>query len=594
VDPDRIEHAIDGGVRFLKSSLPGQSTGATALIGLALLESGVSADDPAMEKIIAVLRPASITLTDTYGLALAIMFLDRLGDPGDVPVIQSMGVRLLAGQNGAGGWAYQCPASGADEIQRLTTLQKNRVALRGSREAPKVVSPERKPRPELSAELLQQLNRLEPIRANGQSLGYRGMGDNSNTQFAILGLWVARRHGVPVEKTLAAAEQRFRGSQNQDGGWGYAPELGSTPTMTCAGLLGIAVAHGMANEILLRTSPLSVDEPKRAQKRPTRSDPGKDPAVLAGLEALGTALGVPAAVTKWPVPVIPRGHGNHVYYFFWSLERVAVAYDLRTIGHKDWYAWGAEILVASQAANGSWLGEHGEAVDTSFALLFLKRSNLVADLTASLKGRVKDPGEVALKSGGVGGKGLASKGLKPVFDLKDPSKPTLAAPGAPGDELAAETARLRAQLIQAAPEQQARLLSEYKDAKGVAYTQALAAAIPQLGKNQQGKARDALAERLMRMTAATLSARLKDSDAEMRAAAARACAGKMDAIHIPDLIELLADSEPRVARSARTALKYLSGGEDFGPGPEATPAERDRAIAAWKTWARSRKDSPSR
>src|SRR5205814_6830000 len=68
--------------------------------------------------------------------------------------------------------------------------------------------------------------------------GQRG-GDNSNTQFAIMAVWVARKHGLPVDRTLAMVEARFRGSQNDDGSWGYTEHSGERPdSMTCAGLLG--------------------------------------------------------------------------------------------------------------------------------------------------------------------------------------------------------------------------------------------------------------------------------------------------------------------------------------------------------------------
>src|SRR5207253_1493547 len=43
--------------------------------------------------------------------------------------------------------------------------------------------------------------------------------DNSNTQFALLGVWAAGRHGVPMERTLALLVKRFRKSQNEDGSW---------------------------------------------------------------------------------------------------------------------------------------------------------------------------------------------------------------------------------------------------------------------------------------------------------------------------------------------------------------------------------------
>ena len=62
--------------------------------------------------------------------------------------------------------------------------------------------------------------------------------------------------------------------------------------------------------------------------------------------------------------------------------------DLPTVGGKDWYRWGAEILVANQQPLGNWDkgGYHGASrpLDTSLALLFLKRANLAKDLTARL------------------------------------------------------------------------------------------------------------------------------------------------------------------------------------------------------------------
>jgi len=51
--------------------------------------------------------------------------------------------------------------------------------------------------------------------------------------------------------------------------------------------------------------------------------------------------------------------------------------DLEKIGGKDWYSWGAELLLVSQKQDGSWSGEYGYA-DTCFALLFLKRANFAA------------------------------------------------------------------------------------------------------------------------------------------------------------------------------------------------------------------------
>src|SRR5262249_36334229 len=75
--------------------------------------------------------------------------------------------------------------------------------------------------------------------------------DNSNTQFAILAMWVAQRHGVPTDRTLRLIVKRFRETQKSDGGWSYAyPKSAgeSSAAMTCSGLSGLAVAFGLSRE----------------------------------------------------------------------------------------------------------------------------------------------------------------------------------------------------------------------------------------------------------------------------------------------------------------------------------------------------------
>lgn len=127
------------------------------------------------------------------------------------------------------------------------------------------------------------------------------------------------------------------------------------------------------------------------------------------------------------------------------------------------------------------------------------------------------------------------------------------------------------------------LLAEWRDRKGGEYTEALAYVLPRLSEPMRLKARRALAERLTRMTAATLHRMLQDDDAEIRRAAALACGKKHARDRIPDVLPLLDDEEPAVAKAARAALKTLSG-EDFGPRPDADRTERALAAAAWKAW----------
>jgi hypothetical protein len=251
------------------------------------------------------------------------------------------------------------------------------------------------------------------------------------------------------------------------------------------------------------------------------------------------------------LPADPTRRGD-AYYFLFSLERVAMVYGLETIGDKNWYTWGADYLVGKQNQDGSWTGQYAEAgSDTCFALLFLRRANLAQDLTATLKGQVKDPGKRELRA------------------VEDIDKGVGTRPAPPADP---EVARLSDELVKADGGQQEQALRKLRDGKGAAYTDALAHAIHRLEGDAKGKARDALADRLARMTAATLKDKLQDEDPEIRRAAALACAMKEDRANVPRLIELLEDPEPAASRAAHAALKSLAG-RDLGPQP-----------APWKDW----------
>jgi hypothetical protein len=195
--------------------------------------------------------------------------------------------------------------------------------------------------------------------------------DNSNTQFAILALWTAQRHGIPMERTLNLVVRRFITSQNGDGSWGYHYLFGGgdaeRPAMTCVGLIGLAVGHGLA-------------QPKAAGQRI------HDPRVVNGFIALNKNVGKPVEeLVNQPMQNL---------YFLWSVERVAVLYNLPKIGDKDWYRWGAQVLITNQDDAGNWSGGqyHGNSpvLDTCLALLVLKRANLVKDLTAKLPFRAAD------------------------------------------------------------------------------------------------------------------------------------------------------------------------------------------------------------
>jgi hypothetical protein len=315
-------------------------------------------------------------------------------------------------------------------------------------------------------------------------------------------------------------------------------------------------------------------------------DINKDENLSRALAALSTAVDHPCGDLK--DEKIPRAAGKS-YYFLWSLERVCVALDLETLDKKDWYAWGAEILLANQTGQGGWTGEFADCgADTCFALLFLKRSNLARDLTAGIKGKVKDPTEAALRAGGIGGEGL-KKGparLKPAIEDKNekpapervrPGDTKVTRPdkepgtgGKPSGD--SSSARLADELVKAPAAEQGALLQKLQDTKGVENTEALAFAIPRLEGEAQQKAREALTARLTRLKPESLIKYIEDEEPEIRRAAALACAAKKLKAAVPKLIPRLRDREDVVARAAHAALKDLSG-MDLGIMP-----------ADWEAW----------
>jgi hypothetical protein len=591
-----VPTAIKNGVAYLRSlqkedgTWPHEDIGATALAALTLLECGAAAEDPAVVKAAQAVRRRSIRLTHTYSLSLVLLFLDRLDDPRDLPIIRSLGARLLHGQNAAGGWTYSCPRLEKPEMRRLTAL----LDLPANRGA--VADPARGLLPEEPVTKDIQMKN-ERIRKGEPPSVHEISGDNSNTQFATLALWVARRNGVAVKKAVAQVGKRFQTTQAPTGGWGYVGPQ-PTATMTCAGLLGLAIAQGSANEAAYRADFSRLHKDPRLAKPKAMPDPLKDSAISAGLAALASVLdtGTQTSIQRPP---------EDDFYFWWSVERVAVAFDLTTIGKVDWYAQGTANLLRQQKPDGRWVGIYKDfgGADTCFALLFLQRANLAQDLTFSLRGKMSDRAKVIFQARGAFLPDNPHPGKKPVdvpgnvaktkpagppdIELKIPDlKPAKATPAQPGADSALderEIKRMTEDFLDTPPEKQEALLEVYKKARGPLYTQALAGAIPQLQGAVKGRARDALAERMARMTAATLRERLRDNDREMRRAAALACAMKEDKSHIPDLIALIDDAESPVVVAARAALKALAG-QDFGPHAADDREERAEARTRWKQW----------
>jgi hypothetical protein len=410
----QVEQAIDRGVKYLRQAQkkngqwgPPFPVSYTALAGLTLLECGIPANDPAVQKAAAYVRAhqAEIRNRTTYQLSLVILFLDRLGETGDEALLRRLALRLIAGQTTAGGWDYELPnltARESDEL--LTVLMRNRALLtplaqgkhaglgtfidKESKTVRLPVGPnDFDPKdlgnvPELSKKIRElpivQQKPLPKTPAKGKKAKAAfklktGRDDNSNTQFAMIALWAARRHAIPVEQTLALVDQRFVNSQHPAGSWAY--QYGgwlAKPQMTCVGLIGLALGHGAYKEAY-----------GNAWKGgETAEHVLQDPNIKKGLKKLAQSVAAPPDDWKTATPQVDL-------YYLWSLERTAMLYNLKKIGGKDWYGWSAQMLLVNQQNDGSWHngGYPGATphLNTCLALLVLRRANLVEDLTKGLR-----------------------------------------------------------------------------------------------------------------------------------------------------------------------------------------------------------------
>jgi hypothetical protein len=604
-----VDRAIKGGADFFKARYgraggaapaapapgavvgDGHGIGPTCLAGLAMLEAGVPIDDPAVKNVTAQVRRAAYAQGSTYQVALCLMYLDRFGDKNDLPLIQALAVRLLVGQTRDGGWGYQCcGAPSPDDQKRLAEMK-----------AADVPAGNLHPEVEKYAQALTAARGAAgPGGAAGGPVAGVGGDDNSNTQFAVLAVWMARKHGVPVEGALDLIERRFLATQDaRSGTWPYSGTTvtvgSSSPSMYCAGLISMATAVARREE--RRKGEAKPDAPPKKETKPdgkpvdpffnppagTAPPPKKDarPAdardrcVQLAFAGLGLTL---ADMARNNGVLTANGtHGRGDLYFLWSLERVGVVYGADKIGGLDWYDVGSTLLVRSQGNDGGWsVGGYSAEINTAFAVLFLCRSNLARDLSSKVQ---RDPTSTELRAG---------TGPNPTDLLPNrPTLPTAPAAAIPVVELPNPTndpgVELAVKMLKASKADWANLLQTARDAKGASNTRAMVLAATHALGAQKGEVREALAERLCRMTPDTLRAMMKADEAELRRAAALACGMKDDKAHVPDLIELIIDPSDDVTRAAKAALKSLTA-QDHGPPAGASAGQKALALTAWREW----------
>ncbi len=369
-----INAAIDKGAKYLLSkqlkdgSWDGIYTkthpmGQTALITLTLMVSGIPAKDPRIVKALAYLskQPHRKTYDD------AVMLMTLLGK--------------------------YAPAGEALERMTQAELKKS------LNDIPNRVSKTDRKRIIAGVTFLLGRAKRSPVELStgGNPFGTRprwsypstkaAAWDNSNGQYAVLGLLAADRAGVkipPHEWELVAKHwlryqsrngpkvillrQGKKGQVSREAaearGWSYSvirPSSASAHyrsgygSMTCAGVGSLAICR---NRLLVHG--------RLDSKLRIKLDEGIRDG-WAWLQKFHDVRQNPFRGTAW-----------HLYYLY-GLERAGVLADRKHLGRLDWYLDGAGYLISHQRSDGSWMTNYLR--DTCFALLFLKRGTLPLEQT---------------------------------------------------------------------------------------------------------------------------------------------------------------------------------------------------------------------
>jgi hypothetical protein len=313
----QVKNSIDRGVHFLKGiqrpdgrwpeNIQPYEGGITSLALLALLYSGVAADDPGVKRGLDYLR--GLEPGTTYVRALQTMVFVEAGQ-----VVDRQRIR--------------------DNVKWLIDTR---------------------------------------VFKDGQFIGWgyskglqSGVTDNSNTQYAMLGLWAGRQAGLEIDQGVwKSVRDYYLATQDpRSGGWAYQSHgiilAGGGPslTMTTAGLSGLLIA-GME---------LGVGREK-LQPDGTAAGCGmyeENKATAQALNWIGNHFALDSSALT-----------SRTYYNLYGLERTGRLTGQRFLGGHDWYREGCKFLVNEQTRDGSWVGaqpwEMNAAVSTSFALLFLSK-----------------------------------------------------------------------------------------------------------------------------------------------------------------------------------------------------------------------------
>jgi hypothetical protein len=353
----RIDGAIKNGVTYLEKT-PIVQPRSGELVLWTLLHAGVKESDPLFSSLLGTMLENKFDFT--YQVSLKAMILEELDRVKYQRRIFQCAQFLIDNQCLNGQWNYGEPTPCPEPVGlpgKADVPTPARVGSEGKLERPKVRT---------------------WIRVKKQRAG-PATGDNSNSQYAALGLRACLEAGIILpEEVLTLAAKWWRDSQLPDPDKGAYPARGWGYARIEAPDQNVPVAYGSMTAGALGSLAIYCKMLGQEAKR--------DPTIRDGSAWLAN---------QWSATTNPPGTGrNALYYYLYAIERLGIFTGAETFGKHEWYVEGARAILDTQRADGSWQSGGGTKADdvlydTCFAVLFLKRGTRSLDDVPSVDRYIK-------------------------------------------------------------------------------------------------------------------------------------------------------------------------------------------------------------